>query len=102
MTDETVPCPDCEGDGKYTVLAYYGGVWGCVPTEMQCSRCKGAGRMPEEMVAWRESGQQMRSDRLGRQLSLREEANRLGVSVVELSQMERGIIEPVDYEAMRG
>ena len=39
----------------------------------------------------------MRTDRLSRGLSQREEAERLGIHPVELSQMEFGKIEPIDY-----
>ena len=43
----------------------------------------------------------MRQKRISNHNSLQEEAMRLGISHVELSQMENGIIRPFDYDALR-
>ena len=40
-------------------------------------------------------------DRLERSLSQSEEAKRLGINRVEYSQMEHGMIEPIDYDQLR-
>lgn len=44
-----------------------------------------------EWPPYLKSGDQMRENRVARGVSLREEAARLGISAVELGEMERGI-----------
>ena len=92
-------CPSCEGRKGSIALVMIASK-GCVERWMPCSFCKGAGEVLEERSSWRNVGEAMRMDRLARDMSQREEAKRLGISVVEYSQMEAGMIEPMDYEAI--
>ena len=82
-------CPDCNGAGKNRVLA-------CPPGELReiiCSLCGGSGKISPKQARWIEHGKMLRQDRLNRNLSLREEAERLRITPYILSQIERGKIE---------
>jgi len=92
MTAEalTVVCPSC--DGNQTTLVHvntkdpttHGLRW------MACSTCGGVGKVSEDHLRRMGIGRKLREDRRARGLSLMQEAERLGISVVELSNMERG------------
>ena len=92
---KSVKCPDCDGEGITEALMNFGGF--CAPMKKKCTRCDGRGQIPEEMLDWKKIGAAMKQDRLDRGLSQREEADRIGIHVAELSQMEAGIVEPIDY-----
>lgn len=57
---------------------------------IDCRICGGAGRVTREHMARIQEGVKLRADRIARDLSLYEEARRLGISTVELSDMETG------------
>jgi hypothetical protein len=59
--------------------------------ELECSFCEGAGVVDDAALQRREQGQACRQERLSRGMGLRAEAERLGISPVELSQREQGI-----------
>lgn len=63
--------------------------------ELKCSRCDGTGQMPAIHVEWMKTGEEMKRERLSRNMTLRAEAVRRGMSPSELSKMEQGIVEPV-------
>jgi hypothetical protein len=90
-------CPDCNGK-KITIashVSYANGKHGYnVP--LKCSRCDGTGEVPDVMADWMRRGAIMRDRRLydGPYRTLGAEARRLGITAVELSQMEMGKIEP--------
>lgn len=91
-------CPDCGGDRQTIAnhVSYANGSSGFnVP--FKCSRCKGTGECPDEMAQWIEEGRRMRYQRVngGNYRNLGQEAKRRGISVVELSSMERGQIKPI-------
>lgn len=81
------PCPHCKGAKVLHGFACPG----FRPVELQCFRCLGNGQVPDSDLEAYEKGQQMRDDRLKRDMSLREEAARLHISPVELSHMEQGL-----------
>lgn len=83
MTD-TVPCPDCDHGWTHVV-----GVG-----DRRCMRCDGTNRISAEMADWIKRGEQMRQERVGRSVGLRDEAKRRGLSAKMLSDMESGRIEP--------
>lgn len=83
-------CPDCSGEGR--VFAHINrGPAGSSFGWLNCIRCKATGVVPDEQAAWIEAGKRMRADRLSRDLSLFEEAKRLGIRSSELSAIERGM-----------
>lgn len=88
-------CPDCKGSGKNIadhVRYADGSSVSNVP--LRCSRCVGAGFVPDEMAAWIIKGRSLRNARLASNRSLREEANRRGMAPMLLSRMEFGKVEP--------
>lgn len=92
-----VTCPDCNGDKVRVGYACPG----FRRIETPCSRCKAMGLISEVMLTWLARGEAMRANRLERSLSQSEEAKRLGINRVEYSQMEHGMIEPIDYDQLR-
>ena len=53
-------------------------------------------RIPELRSDWIERGKRIKDERISRRIILRDAAILLGIDVCELSQMERGVIEPDD------
>ena len=81
-------CPMCNGKGESQGFACgpTGGRIGAFP----CLTCKGTGEITEEHVARIVEGQRLFEDRQARNVSQREEAKRLGMSVVLYSKVEHG------------
>jgi len=59
-----------------------------------CARCQDKGEVKIITLWWLKEGRRMQDDRLSRNLTLKKEADRRGISIIELSDMERGFIEP--------
>ena len=76
------PCPACSGNG---VLRILGG--GTIP----CRVCKKTGEVDGAGLERWVLGQALRKNRLTLKLSLREAAKRVGLSPLELAEVERGI-----------
>ncbi len=89
-------CPRCKGSKTITAshVAYADGSHG-YEVPLSCDQCGGAGEVSDEMTEWIRAGEAMRQDRLARQMTLREEAKRRGLTPVELSRMEFGKVKPV-------
>lgn len=86
-------CPDCKG--KKRVFAHVNrGEKGCDFRHIDCSRCKGFGAIPQEQLAWIEAGRKRRAERVARDVSLMEEAKRLGITSAQLSAIETGRVPP--------
>lgn len=85
-------CPECKGKGIMAGI----GCPGFVPISIPCSMCNATGQISDEVAGWRRRGLAMRTRRLIRNIGLREEAMRRGISPGVLSDMERGKIEPED------
>jgi hypothetical protein len=91
-------CPDCKGVGRYVIShVHYADGSGRSNVPMKCSRCKGKGKVPDEMADWIATGERMRLARLqGKPYrSLWEEAARRGMKAITLSKMEFGKIKPI-------
>jgi DnaJ-class molecular chaperone len=78
-------CPRCAGEGEYTLLIH-----GAERQAQVCSNCHGIGVVTAEQWERCEQGRALRRDRVARKMSLAEEARRLGISAVELSDREWG------------
>jgi hypothetical protein len=78
-------CPRCAGEGEYTLLIH-----GHTRQVQLCSYCHGIGVISAEQWERWEQGRALRRDRIARKASLAEEAKRLGISAVELSNREWG------------
>lgn len=89
-------CPECKGKKEIVGLfAIRSDGSGCDPCRMfPCHRCKGAGSVPDEMAEWMEAGKRLKEDRLARNMTLRQEAEARELRVSELSDMERGRVDP--------
>ena len=53
--------------------------------------------MPDEMTDWIREGDKLRKNRISRDMSLREESKRLGISAVKLGEAERGVVDPATF-----
>lgn len=90
---EYVRCPDCKG--KKRVFAHVNrGEKGCDFRHIDCSRCNGTGAIAKEQLVWIEAGRKRRSERVARDVSLMEEAKRLGITSAQLSAIETGRVPP--------
>jgi len=79
-------CPECRGSGR--IIAWDGYVLG------ECVMCRGLKTIPEHQLEWIAAGRALREQRISRRITLRDMATLIGVGVVDLSQVERGLIEP--------
>lgn len=61
---------------------------------LPCFLCKGAGGISDEQAGWVKLGAKFRQLRLEQDLSTREMAKKLGIPVVQLSDMEFGKTNP--------
>lgn len=83
-----VVCPSCNGVGGGYGFAC--GPKGGGVRYLACTACKGAKEITEEHAARCAQGERMRRERLGRNITLRAEASRLGVDIGEWSRIEHG------------
>lgn len=84
-------CPDCKGEKRVFAHLNYGGERPGEFKHIDCFRCKGAGEVPDEQAQWIEEGKKRRAERVARDITLRDEARRLGISAADLSAIERGM-----------
>ncbi len=83
-------CPFCGGEGKVMTFACAANRRDSRIGPADCSRCGGTGKVTAAQADAYAAGQRMREDRIGRGVSVREEAGRLGVTPSALSRRERG------------
>lgn len=86
-------CFRCAGEGESRVRLYTIDSQGrtlCRWYTLLCVDCGGLGMIPAEQFAAWERGRRLRADRLRRNMSLRREAELLGLSVKQLSDQEWG------------
>lgn len=88
-----VPCPSCSGKG--TTAAFVDTeTRGWFDPSLPCSLCRGTGKISEQQMAWRTAGRIHYRERVARQESIMECAQRLGIRSAELSAMEHGRADP--------
>ena len=83
-------CPSCKGEKVLTGYACPG----FKPYTRACDRCAGTGEVSDLAMDWIRRGEEMRRERIARDMSIREEARRRGIGAAELSDMEMGRVEP--------
>jgi len=66
---------------------------------LDCPICKGSGVLPENMVYDRDKGEAMKETRREPYVTMRDRSREMGISVVDLSRMERGFFTKEEYEA---
>ena len=98
--DERVTCPACWGDGVDCGLACVS--CGHLMVEMTCRLCDGGGTITAEQADWRRRGEECRSSRLRRGLTLRAACNQFGMSATELIGMQYGLASPAPLERALG
>lgn len=89
-SEQRVQCPQCKGERGFDALVNRGG--DCTMERVPCSTCGGEGDMDPGYPARLAAGQVLRDDRLARRESLGEAARRMGVTIMELSDREHGIV----------
>jgi hypothetical protein len=88
-----VTCPSCKGKG--TIAAFVDTATdGWFDPTLQCSRCKGLGAVDRQQEEWVRVGGTHRTWRVAQFESIKECADRLGISSAELSGMEHGRADP--------
>ena len=80
-------CPDCEGREVTQIQC---GPDGCRTVNVQCSRCKGTGRVSQETLRLMEIGENFRAYRRGLKIPLTRAARILGLKSEALSWFEHG------------
>ncbi len=81
-------CPDCDGTGRTWAMVDWRG--GGELREVPCFLCRGRGTFTASEMAQIEHGRKLRDDRKARGLTLRQEANRRGITMEELTDLEHG------------
>lgn len=93
-------CPRCNGEkGGDAIMCGPGSRgYGWMP----CSFCEGYGFVDSIQMLRYEQGERIRKERCARDVSVREEAARLGITVTELSGIEHGRMPQTaaGYEAL--
>jgi hypothetical protein len=91
---DPIVCPDCGGrkvTGGFDVVFSASSLHEVSYAVATCQRCNGEGVISPEINAQIVAGEELRADRLRRNVSVLDEAARLGISPSELSRRERGI-----------
>jgi hypothetical protein len=81
-----VRCEHCEGRGWVDGFVSSGRL-----ETLLCLRCEGKGEVSVLVAGRMAEGRRRRDDRLARGLSVRQEAERLGITAVRLGEIERGL-----------
>lgn len=91
-------CPSCGGrkysSGFVDGSAPNGREFGYYTDRLPCSTCDGAGIVTAQMLEWLRIGTRHRKARVDRQESIRQCADRLGISPADISSMEHGRLDP--------
>jgi transcriptional regulator with XRE-family HTH domain len=90
-------CPTCGGsvENFVTFIRYASGHTGPPSRMLPCHQCDGTGEISDEQSDWIKLGEIMRRERIGRNVGLREEAERRGMRPSTLSKMEQGRMKPM-------
>ena len=86
-------CPECSGNKASTAILCTRGN-GCSVREVNCLFCNGTGEVTELQAAWWTKGQEIRTARRNHNMTLREAAQSLGMTMTELSRYEQGKADP--------
>lgn len=84
--DKAFRCPKCHGTGAHSLVTIYVAMNGA----RKCPTCNGEGEISQEVFDAIEAGERLRIDRISRNVSLREEAQKRGLTPRELSDVEHG------------
>ncbi len=98
MTDSTMTCPACRGDGSFGAFVDREDGTGNFEPKVRCPRCDGAGQVPAIQLQWMERGAVCRKARAARGETLMELSQRIGLSPAQISAMEQGRLDPAPLE----
>lgn len=87
-------CPACQGRANGPAFILREGGSSMYDPLHPCGTCTGLGRLSPERAAWRNRGQRHMQARRARLESLADCAQRLGLTPVQLSDMEHGRANP--------
>ena len=93
MMTNLIPCPDCRSTGAITGFACSMDSGGSVRT-LPCLRCKGESMIPSEMADWMRLGEALRVDRIREDCGGGERARMLGLTRLQLNDVEHGKVDP--------
>ena len=89
-------CPHCDGKGESFAFINRGEDPATHSSGMiECSTCKGSGSITGQHYGLIVSGRKMRDERVAAGVALSEAATRAGISVTQLSAIERGRVPEV-------
>ncbi|MFA7219175.1 MAG: hypothetical protein WC119_01500 [Synergistaceae bacterium] len=89
-------CLECNGGKKLTAMFH--------SVELCCPYCDGTGEVDDKTPLWRADGKILKERRIKKRLTLLNAANLLRVSVISLSNMEIGKVEPdlsISYDRIK-
>lgn len=100
--DAVVPCPACGATGEMyaTGIIYAEGHSGPYCQMMPCPDCEGRKAIPAAMLEWIERGKEIRRWRRRSKLTLLEAAKRSGLMPSEVSRLECGRMDNVNWREM--
>ena len=91
-----IQCPDCRGSGSVTGFA-------CSPSRgtggvrtLPCFTCNGQSTITTEKAEWRRQGEAIRTDRIRENCGGRERARMLGLTPLQLNDLEHGKVDPME------
>ena len=87
-------CPRCRGEKEMIGI----GCPGCKLVVLPCEACHGAGEVDARYPEWLARGEQVQAWRRAAHLVLGDAAPLLGLSVITLSRIERGLDDPAPAE----
>lgn len=90
MSEKKHICPQCEGSGRIESLKPTKGI-------LECDLCEGYGYISGNILAQTAQGKALREWRVNQGLTLRQCSNLYNLDPVILSEMERGVREPLKY-----
>lgn len=83
-------CPSCDGNKTVPALVNYGGKKGCVWEHVPCITCHGAGQITDEEANAIKERQRIRQARIDLGETMSQAAQRLGMTLREYNDYERG------------
>ena len=87
-----IRCPDCRGSGSVTGFAC-GPAGGGIRT-LPCFTCNGQTTITTEKAEWRRMGEAIRTDRIRENCGGRGRARMLGLTPLQLNDVEHGKVDP--------
>lgn len=87
----SIECPECHGKGLSGGYGLACGERGCQVAVMSCRACRGTGEVDLDYPERKAKAEELRTERMARDLSARERARELGMSAVDYSRLEHPV-----------